>query len=143
MPHCASEPFFLDKFIFPFERDLLANCKALRQIFDHMIINRRELIKNDPEAAKKKEDLLSILLTNELFSLDNEMIVDECLTFFFAGSQTNSVVIQNLIMHLLKNRHYGDKIVEEIEQEVVQPYLKPGHDGTWEPTKFLDMIEYE
>jgi cytochrome P450 len=83
-------------------------------------------------------------LTDELFSLDNDMIVDECLTFFFAGSQTSSVTIQNLMMHLLKNRHYGDKIVEEIEQEVVQPFLaNPGFDGTWEPTKFLDMIEYE
>ena len=108
-----------------------------------MITKRRELIKNDPEAANKKGDLLSILLTDELFSLDNEMIVDECLTFFFAGSQTSSVTIQNLFMHLIKNRHYGDKIVQEIEQEVVRPYLTPGHDGTWEPTKFLDMIKYE
>jgi hypothetical protein len=51
-----------------------------------MIIKRRELILKDPEFAKNKGDLLSILLTDELFSLDNEMIVDECFTFFFAGS---------------------------------------------------------
>jgi cytochrome P450 len=86
LPWCVFFPTFHTKFILPFERDLLANCKALRVLFEQMIIKRRELILKDPEFAKKKGDLLSILLTDELFSLDNEMIVDECFTFFFAGS---------------------------------------------------------
>jgi len=85
-PHVVFFPIFQTKYILPSERDLLANCKALRVLFEYMIMSRRELIVSDPEAAEKKGDLLSILLTDELFSLDNEMIVDECLTFFFAGS---------------------------------------------------------
>jgi cytochrome P450 len=44
------------------------------------------------------------------------MIVDECLTFFFAGSQTSSIATQNLIMHLIKHKHYGDKIIAEVEE---------------------------
>jgi cytochrome P450 len=106
MPHCVFFPTLGQYYILPFERDLLANCKALRALFEHMIDNRRELIKAFPEEAKKKGDLLSILLTDELFCLDNEMIVDECLTFFFAGSQTSSVTIQNLFLHLIKNKNY-------------------------------------
>lgn len=106
MPHCVFFPTLGQYYILPFERDLLANCKALRALFEHMIDNRRELIKAFPEEAKKKGDLLSILLTDELFCLDNEMIVDECLTFFFAGSQTSSITIQNLFLHLIKNKNY-------------------------------------
>jgi cytochrome P450 len=35
---------------------------------------------------KEKGDLLSILLNDELFKNDDKMIIDECLTFFFAAT---------------------------------------------------------
>lgn len=68
MPHCVFSTFFHNRFIAPFERDLLANCKALRVLFEHMINKRRELISKDPEAAAKKGDLLCILLRDDLFN---------------------------------------------------------------------------
>jgi hypothetical protein len=43
-------------------------------------------MKTNPEEANKKADLLHILLTDQNFSGDKEMIADECFTFFFAGS---------------------------------------------------------
>lgn len=84
--------------------------------------------------------MLSILLSDPLFNTDDEMIVDECLTFFFAGSQTSSVTTQNLVLHLLKHPHYKEKIVEEIREVVVRPKIK---DTKWEPSHFLDLIEYD
>lgn len=42
------------------------------------------------------------------FKDDEEMIIDECLTFFFAGSQTTSITQQNLVMNLMKAPHYID-----------------------------------
>jgi len=45
--------------------------------------------KRREENLRKKEsfgDLLGILLEDENFKGDDRMIVDECLTFFFAGS---------------------------------------------------------
>ena len=51
-----------------------------------MVDKRRALLKSDPEKVKAQGDLLSILITDELFCNDNEMIVDELMTFFFAGS---------------------------------------------------------
>jgi cytochrome P450 len=51
------------------------------------------------------------------------MIVDECMTFFFAGSQTSSANTQNLTMHLLKNTQYGEQISKEIEQVIVKPFV--------------------
>lgn len=50
-----------------------------------------------------KGDLLSILLSDDLFKNDTSAIIDECLTFFFAGSQTSSIALQNMIYYLLLN----------------------------------------
>lgn len=50
-------------------------------------------------------------------------IIDECLTFFFAGSQTSSNATQNLIYALCKHPEYQDKILAELEKEIVQPDL--------------------
>jgi cytochrome P450 len=80
-----------------------------------MVENKRALQKSDPQKVKEQGDLLSILITDELFANDDAMIVDECMTFFFAGSQTSSANTQNLTMHLLKNTHYGEQISKEVE----------------------------
>jgi cytochrome P450 len=42
--------------------------------------------------------LLSILLLNPLFADNNELMIDELLTIFFAGSQTSANVTENLII---------------------------------------------
>lgn len=52
------------------------------------------------------DDFLSILLSNSHFEGRDERIVDECLTFFFAGSQTSAIATQNLIFGLLKHPDY-------------------------------------
>ena len=39
-----------------------------------------------------REDLLSLLLEDPLFSDNKEVIIDELLTIFFAGSQTTANV---------------------------------------------------
>ena len=48
-----------------------------------------------------KGDLLSILLSDDLFKNDDKMIVDECLTFFFAATQTSSMSTGNMLIHLM------------------------------------------
>lgn len=69
-----------------FEKDLKANCLAIRAFFKELVNKRKQLMEKDPEAAALKQDLLSILLTDELFKNDSEMIIDETLTFFLAGT---------------------------------------------------------
>lgn len=58
---------------------------------------------------------MDILLADSMFSENNEVVIDELLTIFFAGSQTSANVTQNLIMHLCKQPEYKTKIVEEIK----------------------------
>jgi cytochrome P450 len=72
------------RYILPYERDILANCREIRSLFHKMVAKRRSELLSDPHT--KEGDLLSILLSDPLFNTDDEMIVDECLTFFFAGS---------------------------------------------------------
>ena len=61
--------------------------------------------------------LLSILLLNPLFAENNELMIDELLTIFFAGSQTSANVTANLIMQLCKHPDIKHRILTELEQE--------------------------
>jgi len=147
--HVIMFPWLADKYITPAERDLLANSRTLRAKFQKVVNDRRQEMK---EGRRLDEgDFLSILLSDELFKEDNEMIVDEILTFFFAGSQTSSVVTQNLLMHLMKESPiHKKKILDELEQVVIQPHLaKLVEDGklkvgeTVTNIRPLDVIDYE
>ena len=79
-------PSLINVYLLPVDRELKTNCNTLRLLFQKMVNGRKEEFKNDPEIFKNKGDLLSILITDELFCNNNEMMVDECLNFFFAGS---------------------------------------------------------
>ncbi len=48
------------------------------------LIKKRKIELKDPTFIDKG-DLMSTLLKTDLFT-DDEMIIDECFTFFFAGS---------------------------------------------------------
>jgi hypothetical protein len=63
--------------------------------------------------------LLQILLQDPICSQNDEIIIDELLTIFFAGSQTSANVTQNLILHLCKKPNYTTKILEEIKREII------------------------
>jgi cytochrome P450 len=56
----------------------------------------------DGTVSTDKGDLLSILLSDDLFKDDDKMIIDECLTFFFAATQTSSMTLQNMIYYLIQ-----------------------------------------
>ena len=89
-PHIVFFPFLASYHLTPFERDQAKNARALRTFCGDIIDNRRQEIKKNPEAAKAG-DFLTMILTEEHFKDRTERIVDEVLTFFFAGSQTSSV----------------------------------------------------
>ena len=104
-PHIVLFPALASYHITSFERDQARNAKALRDFVEVIINERREAIKKDPELAKAG-DFLTILVADEHFKDRSERIIDECLTFFFAGSQTSSVATQNLIFAICKHPEY-------------------------------------
>ena len=78
------------------------------------------------------------------------MIIDECLTFFFAGSQTGSVTAQNLTLMLIKHPEIKEKILKELDKVIMQPHLnelvkqgkaQPGQ--TFTDLNIQDFINFE
>ena len=52
-----------------------------------MIADKRELVKKDPKEGEKG-DLLSIMIKDPIFENNDEQIINESMTFFFAGTLT-------------------------------------------------------
>ena len=57
-------------YMLPYERDLKANCKILRDFISSIVEKRKAFLDNNPEAASDKGDFLTILLTEPHF-MDN------------------------------------------------------------------------
>ena len=72
-------------FVLPYERDLKANCVALRKFISDIVEKRKAKMAHE-NATAADGDFLTILLTEPHFKDNGERIIDECLTFFFAGS---------------------------------------------------------
>ena len=121
-PHIAMFPMLARYHITPFERDQKRNAQALRDVCQQIIDKRRSEIEKNPDLAKAG-DFLTILLVDETFKNRDIRIVDECLTFFFAGSQTSSVATQNLIFALCKHPEYQQRILDEVDTQIIQPHL--------------------
>lgn len=121
-PHVVIFPFLADCYITPGERAIKRNCRRMREFIFKIVESRRKVIKANPN-LKDCGDFLGILLKDDNFHGDNEMIVDECLTFFFAGSQTSSVAAQNLILMLIKHPEIKNRILEELDRVIIQPHL--------------------
>jgi len=111
-------PFLRDYYILPYEREILANCREIRKVIQQVVDRRRKNYEVDP-SMKHKGDFLQILLEDETTRENNDLIVDECLTFFFAGTQTSNLTSQNLIYMLAKHPHYRDKILKELDEIIV------------------------
>lgn len=61
------------------------NAYRLREMFLKKVNERRQLM-SQKDYVDDSIDLLSMLVTNELFKDDDKKILDECLTMFFAGT---------------------------------------------------------
>ena len=151
LPSLFFFPFLANVFLTPHERDVKANALTLRTLIQGIVDRRRAAIAKD-ESLKKAGDFLTILLIEPFFANDNERIIDECLTFFFAGSQTSAITTQNLVVALIKHPEYQDKLLQEFEEELIKPHFKEeGEKNQTELTKgqtreqvdILDMIDFE
>jgi len=71
--------------ILPKERELQLNIDSLRNELRKLVDEKRAKIRENPMEAQRG-DLMTILIQDELFKDDVEMIIDECFTFFLAGT---------------------------------------------------------
>lgn len=85
-----------------------------RAAIQKIIEDKIRRIKEDPKESEKG-DFLSILLADDLFKDDMEMMIDEALTFFLAGTQTTSITTTNLTLHAIQQPAIMKKIRAEIQ----------------------------
>lgn len=97
--------------ISPTERRYKRNADRIRNILSLMIDERRKMMKN---YSADQADLLSILIQNEFFESNDNLIVDELVTFFFAGMKTIQATTTNLIFHMEANPELKLKLLSEI-----------------------------
>ncbi len=98
-----------------------------------MILKRRAAIKNDPKEGDKG-DLVSIMLKDPLFENNDEQIVNESLTFFFAGTLTQANTISNVISYLIQN----SKIERKTRDSLAKNFSSFG-----DSTKTLEQLAEE
>ncbi len=120
-------PELVSWYIFPEEKEILRNINALRQNLKDMIEERKRNAKSDPSELEKG-DLMTILISDELFKDDIEMIIDECLTFFMAGTQTTSSAVGTTIGQAIKNPEIMNKIQNEINSFLKENNVKDLYD---------------
>lgn len=96
------------------DREYLENIRCLRNFLRSLIEERKLNMKlND-----QRNDLLTILLSDEIYSNNMDLMIDECVTFFLAGSFTLKTTSSNLIQYLDLNQASYYKLMQEIKSIV-------------------------
>jgi cytochrome P450 len=90
----------------------IKNVKTVRDFCRKLIEER----KKDP--IQGGADLLSILTEDEGYRNETEIIIDECITFFLAGSQTVKASNANILMHLALNPDIKKKVIAELKEKI-------------------------
>jgi len=75
--------------------------RTCREFCRKLVIERKKQIKEPGYVKHSQGDLLSTLIEDEEgFDENNEVLIDECITFFLAGSQTVKATSANIIQHI-------------------------------------------
>ncbi|CAK9167605.1 unnamed protein product [Ilex paraguariensis] len=104
-----------------YNRDIKALKTEVEKLLMEIIQNRKEGVEIG-RSSSYGNDLLGMLL-NEMqkkrdngFSLNLQVIMDECKTFFFAGHETTALLLTWTVMLLASNPSWQDKVRSEVNQ---------------------------
>lgn len=86
------------------------NIQRFRDLLQEMINERR----SGKSKSYEGDDLLSILTSTDFFQGNDNLIIDEIVTFFLAGMKTMQISTTNLIYYLTKHPQYKEKLLKEI-----------------------------
>ena len=93
------------------DRDCLKNVRTCRDFCRKLVEERRRQIKDSNYVKHSQGDLLSTLIEDEEgFAENTELLIDECITFFLAGSQTVKATSANIIQHITQKDLVREKL---------------------------------
>ena len=87
--HVVFFPSLANKLWFtPYERECYRNATNIRNLFRSLLRERKSKIRSRQWTSSS--DMLSMLLQTDYFADNEEGLIDELLTIYFAGSQTSA-----------------------------------------------------
>ncbi|XP_019154551.1 PREDICTED: cytokinin hydroxylase-like [Ipomoea nil] len=106
-----------------YNRDIKSLKMEVERLLMEIIQSRKDCVEIG-RSSSYGNDLLGTLLTemkkkrskNIGFSLNLQLIMDECKTFFFAGHETTALLLTWTIMLLASNPSWQDKVRSEVRQ---------------------------
>ena len=87
------------------------NVQSVRNAIQEVIDHRRQ---GKTKSTTGEEDLLSILLSSELYRNDDEKTKDELIIFFLAGNETIKTSSTNTVCYLTQNPEAKAKFMAEV-----------------------------
>ncbi|KAJ0043693.1 hypothetical protein Pint_18785 [Pistacia integerrima] len=105
-----------------YNREIKSKKMEVERLLMEIIQSRKDCVEIG-RSSSYGNDLLGMLL-NEMqnkrsgngFSLNLQLIMDECKTFFFAGHETTALLLTWTVMLLASNPSWQEKIREEVKQ---------------------------
>ncbi|CDW84567.1 cytochrome p450 [Stylonychia lemnae] len=125
-PHRIFTKIFDTVYIGKEEKILQKNLQTYRNFLQSLIDKRRQQIKDSNYSST---DFLSLLLSDDLFCNDNNLIKDEISTFMLASTQTTATLITNLLYYY----EYVPGIKQKLRDEICS-IMRPDNAGIQNPT---------
>ena len=107
------------------ERESSVNTEAFKSVVADMIRERRAELEDPACTTKGHVDFLSQLLQDDYFKTDDQKILDECMTFIGAATQSQTFLITNTLYYLAKNQEVREKLMAELKVKLM-PLVPPG-----------------
>ena len=101
------------------ERENNGNVQRFKDHIRSLIEDRRREIAEPGFNAKGSFDFLTQLLSDDMYKDNDKMIMDECLTFIGAATQTTTFLLSNVMYYMMKNPEVLEKVREEIKTRVL------------------------
>jgi cytochrome P450 len=60
-----------------------------------------------------------MMVTDDIFKYDDQVIVEECFNMLFASTQTTTLLMQNAIYYLTANQTVLQKLRYEVKKEFI------------------------
>ena len=127
-PLIMMNPNYFEKEIFPIDKRFAENCRAIRSLIHKIIKERRA------EKDSTKNDVLAMLITDEYYN-DDENLVDDIIIMFFAGSKTVQSVTSTLFVNMIHEpeayimlRAEIDAYMEKVKDDIMTKMTREGVD---------------
>ena len=98
------------------ERENTGNVERFKALVKEIVAERRL---EGKESHTASFDFLSQLLSDDMYKDNEKMIMDECLTFIGAATQTTTILLTNIVYYLTKNPDVKAKLMKELEAKLV------------------------